>query len=70
MECRQPTNIVSQSCSGLESCDLVFTQLEINDCVEKYADLLEYTFMCIPSINIFLLKFALHVSWFNKLFFK
>ncbi len=49
MECREPTNIVTEACAGHQSCDFVFSEIEINNCVDKYADLLEYTFKCIPS---------------------
>ena len=49
-ECRQPSAIVASTCAGREKCGIVFNMLEIDNCGgEQRADILEYSYQCIPS---------------------
>ncbi len=48
-ECRQPTDLVLNECSGKQECNVFFPETQIVGCPAKYADLLDYEYQCIPS---------------------
>ena len=48
-ECRQPTDLIMNECSGKQECNVFFSETAITNCGSNYADLLDYEFQCIPS---------------------
>ena len=52
-ECKEPTELVFDSCAGKQNCTLYFRETQIPRCGQNaFADLLDFEYQCIPAIPI------------------